>query len=88
MAFNNAVHLRYKGKENIDWMLIGSERTYEPKASWGEEMLLWQVRGPGQPGRWESRQCIWHKDGQLAASAGPVEGNPHAATFCRTHYTE
>ena len=69
-------------------MLIGSERTYEPKASWVEEMLPSQVRVPGQPGRWKSSLCIWRRDGQLAISVGLGVGNPRAATFCRTRYTE
>ena len=69
-------------------MLMGSEMTYEPKASSVEGMLPWQVRVPGRPGRWESSLCIWRRDGQLAISAGPEVGNPRAATFCRTRYTE
>lgn len=69
-------------------MLTGSEMTCEPKASWVEGMLPWQVRVPGRPGHWESTLCIWCRDGQLATSAGPGVGNPRAATFCRTRYIE
>ncbi len=75
-------------KKIVKLMLMGSETTYEPKASWVEEMLPWQVRVPGQLGRWESSLYIWRRDGQLAISVGPGVGNPRAATFCRTRYTE